>query len=172
MHPRHAKQQRPAAQALLYRQLLSLTSLHFLSSNINLLCRVTRLKRRVRHAPLSARRAIRRRRSTSQTRNRGCGLVHGAGGLLGRHAWLGSSGLGARGLRLHVGALGVRLWGRRASVLLGLLLGLCVLRLLGLLLREVRGVGVLVVDGGLLVGAGYVGGLGVLLHGDLRWVST
>jgi hypothetical protein len=79
--------------------------------------------------------------------------------------------VGARGLRLHVGALGVRLRGRRAGVLLGLLLWLSILLLLSLLLRKVRGVGVLVVDGRLLVSAGHVGGLRVLLHGDLEWIS-
>jgi hypothetical protein len=64
----------------------------------------------------------------------------------------------------------VRLRGRRAGKL-GL--GLRILRLLGLrlLLREVRSVGVLMVDGGLLMGTGYVGRLGVLLHGYLRRVS-
>jgi hypothetical protein len=173
IHPRHAKQQRPAAHALsiilatIALVFHTLTGLHHY-----LLRRISRLKRRICHAPLPARWAIRRRRSTPQTRNRRCGLVHGAAGLLGRHAWLkGSRAVGARGLRLHVGALGVRLRGRRAGVLLGLLLWLSILLLLSLLLRKVRGVGVLVVDGRLLVSAGHVGGLRVLLHGDLEWIS-
>jgi hypothetical protein len=51
----------------------------------NSLCRVPRLKRSTRHAPLPTRRTIRRRRSTPQTRNRRRILVHGARLLLRRH---------------------------------------------------------------------------------------
>jgi hypothetical protein len=116
---------------------------------------VPRLKRNIRHSALPARRAIDRRGSTAQTRDGRYVLIHGAALLLRGHA-----GLRLRGcahLWRHVGALGV-LGLRRAGMLL---------RLLGegggllLILR----VGVLVVDGGLLV-AGEVGRLGILLHGD------
>lgn len=133
--------------------------------------RIPRLKRTVRHAPLPTRRTIRRRRSTSQTRYRRCVLVHGAGLLLRRHAGL-SAGrrptvrfllrlvrlclLRRRRLRLCV-------HGRRRLWLLGVLLGVWLL--LGVLLLGVLRVGVLVVDGGLGC-TGYVGRLGVLLHGD------
>jgi hypothetical protein len=90
-------------------------------------------------------------------------LVDGAAGLLGWHAWLGLRV--ARLLGLHVFSLGVLLGRRRAGCkLLGRLL-LGVHGLLLLLLLVCCGVGVLVVDGWLLM-AGHVGGLGILLLGD------
>jgi hypothetical protein len=50
---------------------------------------------------------------------------------------------------------------------MGLLLLLRLLGVHGLLLLVLRRIGVLVVDGRLLL-AGHVGRLGILLHGDLR----
>jgi len=111
--------------------------------------RVPRLKRRVGHRALPARRTVCGRGAPAQIRYRRRVLVHGAAGLLRWHA-----GLLRRVLRLHVCALGM-LRGRRAGIVLLLLL------------LELRRVGVLVVDGGLLLGlAGRVGGEGVLLHWD------
>lgn len=54
----------------------------------NLLCCIPRLERRVRHAPLPARRTVSGRWAASQTRNRRRVLVHGTRLLLRRHARL------------------------------------------------------------------------------------
>lgn len=136
---------------------------------------ISRLKRRVGHAPLPARGTIRRRRPAVQVGNGRRALVLLAAGLLRRHAGL--LGVHALLLRLHIGRVGVLLRGRRADgVLLGRrggraeLLLWWVLGILRLLLLLVLGVGVLVVDGRLLLWlAGHVGRHGrlrVLLHGD------
>ena len=117
---------------------------------IYVLCRVPRLKRDVRHSALPARRTIDWRGSTAKTRDGRHVLVHGTALLLRRHARLRVRSCAHLGR--HMGALGV-LGLRRASMLLGE----C-----GLLLLVLR-VGVLVVDGRLLV-AGEVGRLRVLLH--------
>ena len=122
---------------------------------------IPRLKRRVRHRALPARRTIRGRRAAAQTRYWRRVLVHGAAGLLGWHAWLLRWVLG-----LHICALGV-LRGRRAGKLLLLLLLLELHGIGVVVLLELRGVGILVVDGGLLGRlARDVGGDGVLLHWD------
>jgi hypothetical protein len=92
-------------------------------------------------------------------------LVHGAAGLLGRHAGLGYSSVAGH-LGLHVFALGLLLRGWRGSreLLRRVLLLLGVHSLL-LLLLEGGSVGVLVVHGRLGL-ASDVRRLGVLLHGN------
>jgi hypothetical protein len=102
--------------------------------SVDLLCRISSLKRHTSHSPLTARRAVCRRRSPSQTRNGRGALVYGAALCLWGHGGLrvgcvdccGLLGLG-HGLGLHV-LLGRRraMWellGRRSRILL-LLLGL------------------------------------------------
>lgn len=154
---------------------LTLHSFSTLKHVNHLLRSISRLKRRVGHAPLPARGTIRRRRPAVQVGNGRRALVLLAAGLLRRHAGL--LGVHALLLRLHIGRVGVLLRGRRADgVLLGRrggraeLLLWWVLGILRLLLLLVLGVGVLVVDGRLLLWlAGHVGRHGrlrVLLHGD------
>jgi hypothetical protein len=130
MHPKQHRQQRPAPQALLLSVFLPKKE----SQSIDLLCRISSLKRHTSHSPLTARRAVRGRRSSSQTRNGRSALVYGAALCLWGHGGLrvgcvdccGLLGLG-HGLGLHV-LLGRRraMWellGRRSRILL-LLLGL------------------------------------------------
>lgn len=125
------------------------------------MCGISNLKSTVRHSPLSTSRAVRWRRTPVQ-RGDGRGvLVDGAALLLGRHAWVllamleGALLLGSRERALRVLGRGRP----RVLLLLGLAVHLALL---------VLSVGVLVVDGGLLL-AGDVGRLGVgrvLVHGD------
>jgi hypothetical protein len=149
----------------------------------DVLCSVTSLKRNICHRTLSTRRAICGRRSAVQVRDGSRVLVHGAAGLLGRHAGLGYSSVAGH-LGLHVFALGLLLRGWRGSreLLRRVLLLLGVHSLL-LLLLEGGSVGVMLVGGS--VGVMLVGGsirvlvvhgrlglasdvrrLGVLLHGN------
>lgn len=142
---------------------------------VNLLRRIPRLKRTVRHAPLPTRRTIRRRRSAPQIRNRRRILVHGAGLLLRRHARLSTLSYRIRLLLLFVALrrllllrrrrLGLSVRERRRLGLLRVLLG--VLLLLRVLLLGILRIRVLVVYGRLSC-ASYVGRLGVLLHGNCR----
>jgi hypothetical protein len=140
----------------------------------DVLCSVTSLKRNICHRTLSTRRAICGRRSAVQVRDGSRVLVHGAAGLLGRHAGLGYSSVAGH-LGLHVFALGLLLRGWRGSreLLRRVLLLLGVHSLL-LLLLEGGGVGVMLVGGSIrvLVVHGRLGlasdvrRLGVLLHGN------
>ena len=137
------------------------------------LCGIANLITDIRHGPLSASRAVRRRRTPVQARNRRGTLIHGAALLLGRHAWV-------LGMLLVLLLLGLRLLElllrrRRAGILLlrGRRTGVLLLRLrllVHLVLLEVRLLVVVwvLVDGGLAAGllVREVGRRGVLVHGD------
>lgn len=176
IQPKQRRQQRARAQAL---HIVSFALFFYNPMYFgDLLGSVSSLKRSVGHAPLSTSRAIRRRWSAVQVGNgrrvlvlRAAGLLRWHAGLLGVHALV--LGLHVCGVVLLLGRrrAGGVLLGRRgacAELLLRVLLGVLWLLLL------VLGVGVLVVDGRLLLGlAGDIGAHGslrILLHWDCEEV--